>query len=163
MHSTTRLYCSEVFRSQDFGLKDKRLSPKRVPSCYIAVWTEFAIAKFHCSHIRGALDINVYFKGFAFAAYWLCNRQKTDSHFITWLSFTSTFVIKNNLTQVRKGEEYIDSFGVIKETFLTSYVNVNLKSRFSFWSMTLSLDSKSIPAIKCKQAWSMVIGRIKDF
>ena len=96
MYSTTRLYCSERFRSQDFGLKDRHLSSKRVPSCYIKVWMEFAIATFHCSHIRGSLDIIVYFKGFAFAAYWLCNRPKTDSHFITWLSFTHEDPLAND-------------------------------------------------------------------
>ena len=89
MYSTTRLYSSERYRSQDFGLKDKRLSSKRVHSCYIrsTLWMEFAIAKFTCSHIRAALDIIVYFKGFAFAAHRLCNHRKTDSHSITWFSF----------------------------------------------------------------------------
>ena len=83
----SQAYCSEGLLFQDFGLKDMRLSSKRVPSCYITVWTEFAIAKYFCSHIRGALDIIVYFKGFKFAAFWLGYRRIIDFNFITWLSF----------------------------------------------------------------------------
>ena len=77
IYSTERLFVQRGFVPRLSGKKINVCHQNEFPVCNITVRKEFAIAKFHCSHIRVALNIIVCFKGLAFAAHFAIVKKPT--------------------------------------------------------------------------------------